>query len=72
MHDSTFVKAGFQGEKYSLTLTAIENNKNQFHTSNSKAPYPPTALPKALPYGPLLIWSCWNFSPLGISFYSSF
>jgi len=36
MHDSTFVKAGIQGEKYTLTLTAIENNKNQFYTSNSK------------------------------------
>jgi hypothetical protein len=38
MHDSTFVKAGFQGEKYSLTLTAIENNKNQTHASNNQSP----------------------------------
>ena len=65
MHDSTFVKAGFQGEKYSLTLTAIENNKNQFYTSNSKPPILPRPLQK--PYlTALCLFGLAGTSPLSV------
>ena len=65
MHDSTFVKVGFQGEKYSLTLTAIENNKNQFYTSNSKPPILPRPLQK--PYlTALCLFGLAGTSPLSV------
>lgn len=65
MNDSTFVKAGFQGEKYSLTLTAIENNKNQFYTSNSKPPILPRPLQK--PYlTALCLFGLAGTSPLSV------
>ena len=65
MHDSTFVKAGFQGEKYSLTLTAIENNKNQFYTNNSKPPILPRPLQK--PYlTALCLFGLAGTSPLSV------
>ena len=65
MHDSTFIKVGFQGEKYSLTLTAIENNKNQFYTSNSKPPILPRPLQK--PYlTALCLFGLAGTSPLSV------
>ena len=65
MNDSTFVKAGFQGEKYSLTLTAIENNKNQFYTNNSKPPILPRPLQK--PYlTALCLFGLAGTSPLSV------
>ena len=65
MNDSTFVKEGFQGEKYSLTLTAIENNKNQFYTSNSKPPILPRPLQK--PYlTALCLFGLAGTSPLSV------
>ena len=65
MHDSTFIKVGFQGEKYSLTLTAIENNKNQFYTNNSKPPILPRPLQK--PYlTALCLFGLAGTSPLSV------
>ena len=65
MNDSTFVKEGFQGEKYILTLTAIENNKNQFYTNNSKPPILPRPLQK--PYlTALCLFGLAGTSPLSV------
>lgn len=65
MNDSTFVKAGFQGDKFILTLTAIENNKNQFYTNNSKPPILPRPLQKPY-FTALCLFGLAGTSPLSV------